>query len=247
MHVASALNPPHITHSIGRRPNILMYVIIDGTIPLEKIEKLAADIRAESPAARIYLVLNEINQSGRDYWNSIGVAAISSSDSKDLPRRISEDLMDLDWEVILWSRRNVEFALANLDRAHGLSNIESLLYYLELRQRDLPDWAVAFREIMDWQSLSVRGGVWQHYDGSVKGERYDKIYRYINGFGPGFRELAKVYISAVGKSGSNAFTDKIDTYIQDNEDLINRFQLRAVERNKEDILKWSDEFSGSSS
>ena len=226
-----------------RGGNILRYIILDNSIKRHELDEFAKGTREKYPYSIIFNYNKGISNDGIKYWLDVGVHIINAGNIGDLVKGIGDDLMDLDWEKIMWSRTNIDNTLNELND-DALYGVEMLLYYLEKRGETLPDWVQAFREIMHWQSLSIRSGVWQHYDGPMMNNTYKLIYDYILKFGPGYRELAKVYLSAVGKNGSNSTTDKIDSYIADNEDLINRFLGRVIEKNKQYFYNYSVKICG---
>ena len=151
---------------------------------------------------------------------------------------IIDDIMDFDWESFMWSRDNMEISYRNISALQGISNMDKLLYYREMRGIKLPIWAIAAQELLSIQSLSLRCGVWQHYDGSRMDDRFMSVGKYVRMLGPIFRPLGDAYLSCVGKNGPSKNADKLDIFISKNEILFDKALINIYNRNKTEMESW---------
>ena len=151
---------------------------------------------------------------------------------------IVDDIMDFDWELFMWSKSNMDICFQNIAASQGISNIDKFLYYRRSRGLELPIWAMTAQELLSIQSLSLRSGVWQHYDGLKMNDRIISIGKYIKSMGAVFGPLSDAYLSCVGKNGPSKNTDKFDILISKNEELFDVILIGIYNRNKTEMYSW---------
>jgi hypothetical protein len=91
------------------------------------------------------------------------------------------------------------------------------------------DWIIELSEIMNWQAMSDRSGVWTYYD-CLFGKSAHIVIRNLQRNNE--NEILEKYISGIGKCFDEAIMDEIGTWIKVNKEKIYNYLEDILITNK---------------
>lgn len=114
---------------------------------------------------------------------------------------------------------------------------------------DIPDAAFVYMEINNWQGMSARCGAWQYYEsGAFQDGKFERVLSFLKTNGE--EEMAAVYACGIHDYANEKYresydypkewfdeADKIDQWINDNEDDLYKWMYHLIVNHKSELLK----------
>ena len=118
----------------------------------------------------------------------------------------------------------------NINDYHSMAEL-FIIACVELREQStLPVWYVELSEIMNWQSQSVRSGVWTYYEILNDSSAVTLIGRLK---AQEEHEILSMYRMGINKYSDETIMEHIDKWIWKNEERIYRYLTDVLISNKE--------------
>lgn len=117
---------------------------------------------------------------------------------------------------------------------------------------EIPDAAFMFMEIDGWQGMSQRCGVWQYYEsGSFEHGKFERVLEYLKSQNE--YDMAKIYAIGIHDYDDPKYeenfdypeewlveSEKIDTWITENEEHIYTWKKDLILNHRNEILKLAE-------